>query len=66
MNNTDAIEQAYRNGYEGGKRDAVKHGTWIYHECVSSYEGAISGYSCSVCSVFVDEEIFDADVHACA
>lgn len=28
MNNTDAIEQAYRNGYEDGKRDAVKHGTW--------------------------------------
>lgn len=25
MNNTDAIEQAYRNGYEDGKRDAVKH-----------------------------------------
>ena len=28
MNNTDAIEQAYRNGYEDGKRDAVKRGTW--------------------------------------
>lgn len=39
----------------------VKHGYWIYHECVSSYEGAISGYSCSECSSFVDEEIFNAD-----
>lgn len=39
----------------------VKHGEWIYHECVSSYEGAISGYSCSECCIFVDEEIFDAD-----
>ena len=28
MNNTDAIEQAYRNGYEDGKRDAVKRGHW--------------------------------------
>ena len=29
MNENDAIEQAYRNGYEDGKRDAVKHGTWV-------------------------------------
>ena len=28
MNNIDAIEQAYRNGYEDGKRDAAKHGHW--------------------------------------
>ena len=40
----------------------VKHGEWIYHECVSSYDGAISGYSCSECCSFVDEEIFDSDV----
>ena len=39
----------------------VKHGEWIYHECVSSYEGAISGYSCSVCSAFVNEEVFESD-----
>lgn len=39
----------------------VKHGEWIYHECVSSYDGAISGYSCSECSAFVDEEMFDSD-----
>lgn len=41
--------------------EEVKHGEWIYHECVSSHEGAISGYSCSECCSFVDEEIFDAD-----
>ena len=39
----------------------VKHGEWIYHECVSSYEGTISGYSCSICSAFVDEDAFEAD-----
>lgn len=39
----------------------VKHGEWIYHECVSSYEGAISGYSCSVCSAFVNEEVFESN-----
>ena len=43
--------------------DAVEvvHGEWIYHECVSSCDGAISGYSCSKCCIFVDEEIFDMD-----
>ena len=39
----------------------VRHGEWVYHECVSSYDGAISGYSCSLCSSFVDEEIFESD-----
>lgn len=39
----------------------VKHGEWIYHECVSSYDGAKSGYSCSECNAFVDEEIFELD-----
>ncbi len=39
----------------------VKHGEWIYHECVASHEGTISGYSCSVCSAFVYEDVFDTD-----
>ena len=29
MKTMDATEQAYKNGYEDGKRDAVKHGQWI-------------------------------------
>jgi hypothetical protein len=37
------------------------HGRWIYHECVASCDGAISGYSCSECNAFADEEIFDMD-----
>lgn len=39
----------------------VRHGEWIYHECVSSHDGAISGFSCSQCSAFVYEDIFDMD-----
>ena len=41
--------------------EKVKHGEWIYHECVSSYGGTISGHSCSVCKAFVNEETFDND-----
>ncbi len=39
----------------------AKHGKWIYHECVASHEGTISGYSCSVCSAAVNEDVFDTD-----
>lgn len=28
MNIYDATEQAYKNGYQQGKQDAVKHGYW--------------------------------------
>ena len=40
----------------------VRHGNWIYHECVSTYDGATSGYSCSECCAFIDEDIFDSDM----
>lgn len=26
----DAIEQAYRNGYEAGVKDSVVHGRWVF------------------------------------
>ena len=29
MTPNEATEQAYKNGYEKGKQDAVKHGRWI-------------------------------------
>jgi transcription elongation factor Elf1 len=29
MDNFTATEQAYKNGYEQGMKDAVKHGSWI-------------------------------------
>ena len=31
MDKYTAAEQAYKNGYEQGKKDAVKHGRWIEH-----------------------------------
>lgn len=37
------------------------NGQWIYHEFVSSYDGAKSGYSCPCCNAFVDENIFCMD-----
>ena len=39
----------------------VSHGEWVYHECVSTHDGCKSGYSCSVCNAFVNEEVFDTD-----
>lgn len=38
-----ATEQAYKNGYENGKRDAVVHGRWIPPE----YPNFLS--TCSIC-----------------
>ena len=29
MDEKDIAETAYKNGYEAGKRDAVKHGRWL-------------------------------------
>lgn len=46
--------------YNAGYRKQ-KEGEWIYHEWVSSYDGAISGYSCSECCILVNEEVFDSD-----
>lgn len=41
MDEHTSHEQAYKNGYEAGKRDAVKHGRW---------KGAgLGDYLCSVC-----------------
>ena len=48
----ELIEKGYNKQIEG---------KWIYHECVSSYDGAKSGYSCSCCNAFVDEDVFDMD-----
>jgi hypothetical protein len=56
----EALNHIARTLYEAGYRKQSE-GEWIYHECVSSYDGAISGYSCSECCIFVDEEMFDSD-----
>lgn len=57
------IDEAVRLVTEAPSADVVevRHGEWIYHECVSSHDGAKSGFACSVCSGFVEEEIFDMD-----
>ena len=40
MDENNATEIAYKNGYEQGKRDAVKHGRWI---------DKVTCYVCSLC-----------------
>ena len=42
----DATEIAYKNGYEDGMRDAVKHGRWIH---ASNKPGVWIGMKCSLC-----------------
>ena len=41
----DATEQSYKNGYEAGKRDAVKHGRWI----AGKIFGGSTIFNCSEC-----------------
>lgn len=41
--------------------EKVKHGEWVYHECVASHDGTISIYACSECKGAVDEETFCSD-----
>lgn len=44
----DEIEQAFRQGYLQGKKDAVKHGKWIFQ---SQYdEDGRRIYHCSECN----------------
>lgn len=42
----EATEQAYKNGYEKGKQDAVKHGRWV-----DRYGGKYANkcFDCSEC-----------------
>lgn len=42
MKTYEATEQAYKNGYEKGKQDAVKHGRWVLRQD--------DGYECYECS----------------
>ncbi len=45
MNEHDIAEQAYKNGYEKGKQDAVKHGRWVQ----IGYDKAMDRITCSCC-----------------
>ena len=44
MTINEATEQAYKNGYEKGKQDAVKHGRWV-NPYINRY-----GHPCHCCS----------------
>lgn len=55
MKDHDITEQAYKNGYvkgyEDGKADAVKHGTWTM--ITHSEYSEVADYECSVCGVIL-------------
>lgn len=53
MTKHEATEQAYKKGYDDGKRDAVKHGTW---SCVFFKDIGFSAYQCSECEKFGDSD----------
>lgn len=44
MDKYTAQELAYKNGYEAGKKDAVKHGWWVWFE-----DEECGLYRCSCC-----------------
>ena len=53
----DAIEQAYKNGYEAGKRDARKKGRWLswYSEPILQDDGFYD-WTCSECNTTLSFE----------
>lgn len=56
MDNFTATEQAYKNGYEQGMKDAVKHGRWEITE--DDFYMGLMICKCTVCR----EEICFEDV----
>ena len=59
MNEHDIAEQAYKNGYEAGKRDAVKHGRWIADKVeafspLTEEPYLLDVLQCSVCGEYFD------------
>ena len=56
MDVRDAIEQAYKNGYEQGKKDAFKHGRWI--DGADSFGAPRGKYRvCSVCNICIPKTV---------
>ena len=50
MNEHDIAEQAYKNGYEDGMRDAVKHGRWVFRKNWDFFVCAECSHQSSNCS----------------
>lgn len=55
MNIHDATEQAYKKGYEDGKRDAVEHGWWDDTGRYLFGNGR-KAICCSICGCALSEE----------
>lgn len=56
MNIHDATEQAYKNGYEQGLKDAVKHVRWLDDQYF---------WRCSECLEWLEVEQGTADMNFC-
>jgi rubrerythrin len=60
MNAYDASEQAYKRGYEQGKKDARKKGRWIHDQVeacnpfVDSLPVWVDVMQCSVCNEYIE------------
>ena len=65
MKTHDATEEAYKNGYEDGKRDAVKHGRWVDSKgdtvAIDADGCPLHSCTCSVCG----EWLTASDEYAC-
>ena len=49
MRDMDAFEQAYKNGYAAGQRDAVRHARWEAREDVF---GFVRCSACKDCNIY--------------
>ena len=59
MDEKDIAETAYKNGYEAGKRAAVKHGRWIADQVdafspLTEEPYLLDVLQCSVCGEYFD------------
>jgi DNA-directed RNA polymerase subunit RPC12/RpoP len=58
-------KNGYRKGYEDGKKDAVKHGRWVWwveeRPYFTSYDEDY-GYVCSECGTKAEEWGVDGDI----
>ena len=67
MNEHDIAEQAYKNGYEKGKQDAVKHGRWICYESDETYgcHDSKEWYKCSECGKAAYGRCYEDEWYSC-
>lgn len=68
MNEHDIAEQAYKNGYEAGKRDAVKHGRWVVYKSDEPYgckDSKEDWYKCSECGKDALGRCYEDEWYSC-